>query len=212
MGVPEDLGRLGRLLDEGKLTQEEFDQLKAALLAGDSSETAEATASAQKPGWYADPDNPSQWRWWDGSGWTDTTQSTINVFKPGGTSDVPAKTSRGGCLRTVLVLGVLVLAIAYCAGDIAGNEVSETFTNVPGGDNELGGNDPPPSNSYISRYGGQATVYSRIATMTGCTALQAEFDKAAANNDRAEPGTAEHKWTLGYMTAADDRMRDLDCY
>ena len=23
------------------------------------------------PGWYADPENPARWRWWDGSAWTD---------------------------------------------------------------------------------------------------------------------------------------------
>ena len=23
------------------------------------------------PGWYADPENPARWRWWDGSAWSD---------------------------------------------------------------------------------------------------------------------------------------------
>jgi hypothetical protein len=23
------------------------------------------------PGWYADPENPARWRWWDGGAWTD---------------------------------------------------------------------------------------------------------------------------------------------
>ena len=27
--------------------------------------------SGAVPGWYADPENPARWRWWDGSAWTD---------------------------------------------------------------------------------------------------------------------------------------------
>lgn len=214
MGVPEDLERLGRLLDNGKLTQEEFDRAKTALLAGVSQEAADTATASQPPGWYADPDNPSQWRWWTGTSWTDQTQSTINVAQPRDPAPAPAKKSGGGCLRTVLILGVLALAVAYCAGDLAGNEISETFTNVPGGDTDTdsGSNDPPPSNSYMSRYGGQPAVYSRIASETNCSTLQAEFDRAAENNDTAEPGSAEADWTLGYMTAADDRMRAVGCY
>lgn len=29
-----------------------------------------ATAAAVPPGWYADPQDPIGWRWWDGQGWT----------------------------------------------------------------------------------------------------------------------------------------------
>jgi resuscitation-promoting factor RpfB len=31
---------------------------------------ATGTAAAT-PGWFADPDDPTRWRWWDGSGWTE---------------------------------------------------------------------------------------------------------------------------------------------
>jgi molybdenum-dependent DNA-binding transcriptional regulator ModE len=41
---------------------------------------------------------------------------------------------------------------------------------------------------------------------------QGEFDQAAANNDSAAPGTAQHKQTLGYMTAANDRLQAAGCY
>lgn len=58
---------------------------------------------------------------------------------------------------------------------------------------------------------GDAGVYARIDGMTDCAALQSEFDTAAANNDRAEPGSAQHKVTLSYMRAAEDRRQELDC-
>jgi hypothetical protein len=59
---------------------------------------------------------------------------------------------------------------------------------------------------------GNAAVYERIAGLTDCAELQAEFDTASANNDAAEPGTDEHKATTAYMEAADARMQEVDCY
>lgn len=66
-------------------------------------------------------------------------------------------------------------------------------------------------NNYQAEYGGSASVYARIAGLSDCAALQEEFDTAADNNDRAEPGTPQHRQTLGYMTAALDRMEAVGC-
>lgn len=33
-------------------------------------------------GWYADPENPTQHRWWDGTGWTDARQSAYPATPP----------------------------------------------------------------------------------------------------------------------------------
>ena len=63
-----------------------------------------------------------------------------------------------------------------------------------------------------SQYGGSPSVYAQIAAETDCQSLQAMFDQAAANNDRAVPGTDQHKWTLGYMTAAQERMQAVGCH
>lgn len=30
-------------------------------------------------GWYEDPNNPSQWRWWDGSNWTERVYQTTEA-------------------------------------------------------------------------------------------------------------------------------------
>ena len=46
------------------------------------------------------------------------------------------------------------------------------------------------ANDYVNDHGGDLGVYERIAELTDCNALRREFDVAAANNDRAEAGTA----------------------
>ncbi|HVM30762.1 MAG TPA: hypothetical protein VM305_08370 [Candidatus Limnocylindrales bacterium] len=69
-----------------------------------------------------------------------------------------------------------------------------------------------PAANYVEQYGGSQAVYDRIAATSDCGELQASFDRAAADNDRADAGTPEHRWTLGYMTAADERMKAVGCY
>lgn len=65
---------------------------------------------------------------------------------------------------------------------------------------------------YVSEYGGMESVYTGILNTTNCATLQASFDRAADNNDRAEPGSTAHKYTLGYMKATDERMEQVGCY
>jgi hypothetical protein len=69
----------------------------------------------------------------------------------------------------------------------------------------------PSLEDYADEYGGNTAVYERIAGLDNCAALQREFDTASANNERAESGTSQHKETLGYMTAAQDRMESVGC-
>lgn len=65
---------------------------------------------------------------------------------------------------------------------------------------------------YQAEYGGSPSVYSKIAAETSCSSLQQTFDRASANNDTAQAGSAEAHWTTGYMAAANDRMQALGCY
>jgi hypothetical protein len=65
---------------------------------------------------------------------------------------------------------------------------------------------------YVDAYGGNVDVYRNLLTLTDCTTLQTEFDIAAENNERETAGTPQHRATLGYMTAADARMKALGCY
>ena len=55
-------------------------------------------------------------------------------------------------------------------------------------------------------------MYRRIDHGTDCTKLQADFDQASENNQRAEAGSFQFDVTLSYMDAADARMRELGCY
>lgn len=63
--------------------------------------------------------------------------------------------------------------------------------------------------------GGSPAVEStkaRIEAMTDCAELQREFDTAADNFDRVEPGTEQADASLAYMQTADDRMREVGCF
>jgi hypothetical protein len=65
--------------------------------------------------------------------------------------------------------------------------------------------------TYMSDYGGSRANYERIADMTDCESLDAEYQSAAANNAVAEAGSDAESWTAGYMAAAEDRLEELDC-
>lgn len=64
---------------------------------------------------------------------------------------------------------------------------------------------------YMSEYGGNRDVYEKILSLNDCALLQEQFNIAADNNQRETPGTANHKATLGYMIASDDRMKAMGC-
>ncbi len=66
--------------------------------------------------------------------------------------------------------------------------------------------------NYLDQYGGKYEVYTEIINMTDCEELQKQFDMAASNNEREEPGTILFEATLGYMAATDDHMREIGCY
>lgn len=59
---------------------------------------------------------------------------------------------------------------------------------------------------------GNPAVYQRIASESDCGALQAEFDTAGADHDRAVPGSEAALWSTAYMEAADARMKAVGCY
>lgn len=71
---------------------------------------------------------------------------------------------------------------------------------------------PSPAGKYFEEYGGRIEAYEEIFSLSDCAKLQEKFDTASENNKREKPGTAGFKWTLGYMTASDDRMKELGCY
>lgn len=64
----------------------------------------------------------------------------------------------------------------------------------------------PPTASEIDRPGSPA-VYDRIESLTNCSELQDEFDRAMDNYDRNSSDIS-----LSYALIADARMREVGCY
>lgn len=75
-----------------------------------------------------------------------------------------------------------------------------------------GSSAPKTADDYVREHGGNVDVYNRILSLIDCTLLQEEFDQADENLKLQEPGTPQYKWSIGYMAAADDRMKELACY
>lgn len=68
------------------------------------------------------------------------------------------------------------------------------------------------ADDYVKEYGGKVDVYQRILISVDCDQLQQEFNQAESNLGLQEPGTPQYKWGLGYMAAANDRMKEIGCY
>jgi len=96
-------------------------------------------------------------------------------------------------MKSYILLAALVLSIAILA---CGSSAPK----------------PKTADDYIKEYGGSANVYQTILALTDCAELQNQFNTASGNNAREQAGSTNFKATLGYMTAADERMKELSCY
>lgn len=84
----EDLERLAEMLDQGKVTQAEYERLKAELLAEPSAVTSDPAASPPA-GWYDDPHGvANQQAYWDGQRWTGASRTP--AAKPEQIGSAPA--------------------------------------------------------------------------------------------------------------------------
>jgi hypothetical protein len=106
-------------------------------------------SDAQTPaGWYADPSDSSQQRYWDGSQWTDQRQPMPPAPAPGTTAVAappappPEKKKRRtrGCLTVMaalVVIGILILIIAAIAGGGSSNNNSGSSKSDSGKKTQL---------------------------------------------------------------------------
>ena len=136
----DDLERLARLRDEGKISEAQYEQLKQDLVP-----QAESMSHAlPPPGWYPDTNGVANRKaYWDGQQWTghihDEVQSVATA------PNLTAKPKRSGCLWGVIVVIVLIVltgVVALVAVQLAGQEVSATFSEVASG---LDATDTPPA-------------------------------------------------------------------
>jgi hypothetical protein len=98
-----------------------------------------------------------------------------------------------------IVIGIIVLIVfCLCLGILFLAWMGASAVDTP--------------DEYVKQYGGSRDVYQRLLTLDDCQQLQAEFDRASTDNYRYEPGTKGAKWTTGYMTAANERMKAIGCY
>ena len=96
-----------------------------------------------------------------------------------------------------LLISLLFVIILACGSSSSGMEQQNELNRIE---------------KFLTDYGGEREVYEEIFSLSDCGELQEKFDIAAANNDRETPGTAMFKLTMGYMAAADERMREVECY
>jgi Protein of unknown function (DUF2510) len=186
----EDLERLARLLDEGKLTQEEFESAKRTLFgSGDG-----ATQTQSPAGWYKDPSGVAAHEaYWDGERWTGATRPDPNA--------APA-TKRSGCLTALIVGVALVLVftvVAVLAVVTAGNEVSETFS-------ELG--------SVLDEESASTTVRSTPTAQPGTSATQVTEPTTADDSarDRFAELLAQYLSRNGFTLPFDSAVPFADDY
>lgn len=64
---------------------------------------------------------------------------------------------------------------------------------------------------YVKEFGGDLTTYVEILELTDCTELQRDLEQANENVLLQEPGTQEYKASIGYRTAVENRMKEVEC-
>jgi membrane protease YdiL (CAAX protease family) len=88
------------------------------------------TVTSAPPGWYADPWRQTEWRWWDGGGWTGFTDQTYAATLPSWNRDPnasPGELRAGGIailgflvgLGVSTVVGIFLLLAGYDTSDPA---------------------------------------------------------------------------------------------
>ena len=97
------------------------------------------------------------------------------------------KIIRKGIVKVILALLILSLASLACLGSL----------RTPG--------------EYMDRFGGDISTYVHILELTDCTELQREFERADEALKQQESGTQEYQASLGYRTAAENRMKEVEC-
>jgi uncharacterized protein YbjQ (UPF0145 family) len=100
-------------------------------------------------GWYTDPHDPSQLRWWDGAQWTDRAQASISEQDPGQVGAAPAEYS-GPPILVVTTNEVPGYRITAVHGEVFGITVRarNAFSNAGA--------------SFRTMFGGEVKGYTKM--------------------------------------------------
>ena len=105
------------------------------------------------PGWYADPEDATQLRWWDGTAWTDQRQASITEQAPAAVGAEPAQYS-----------GPPIMLVT--ANDIPGYRVTEVHGVVFGLTVRARNAVSNIGASFRTVFGGEVTGYTKLLADT----------------------------------------------
>ena len=78
-------------------------------------------------------------------------------------------------------------------------------------------NQEPPQSAaqraadFAQEHGGDPALYEQVFLDPDCGSVQARFNRAAADNETAAPGTPESSTSRGLMIAASARLSEVGC-
>ena len=91
------------------------------------------TTGGTAPGWYPDPQNEAQQRYWDGAAWTENVAPLTPVPPPQQYIPSPPPKNNRGCIVALVVVAVLViLGVAgfFAAVYVIGNEADDFLEEI----------------------------------------------------------------------------------
>jgi len=111
----------------------------------------------QAPNWYPDPQNPAQWRYWDGSAWTDHVSGGQQTA---GSTTVPQPGAINAPLSQYSGPPILISTM----NDLPGYEITEVYGEVFGLVVRARNMFSNIGAGFRTVFGGEATGYTKLLT------------------------------------------------
>lgn len=202
----EDLKALKEMLDQGEITQREYDIVKADLFSEDVG-TGEDPNESLSPGWYTNPKDEGEQRYWDGEAWADSTPLVPTPPKLSDDTEIPTppilpngsspdkqpiyKRRWFIALAVILGLGFLGSLIGNDAGTAGGNVVATPTTETATDSSPTTTEVEPTTTSRVRLYSGGLldglssdeltfldSVYGNVAMVVVPPGLSLDVDQA----------------------------------
>jgi uncharacterized protein YbjQ (UPF0145 family) len=144
-------------------------------------------------GWYPDPDDVSQLRWWDGAQWTEQRQASISEQAPGAVGAAPAEYA-----------GPPILLVT--SNDIPGYRITEVHGVVFGLTVRARNAFSNMGASWRTMFGGEVQGYTKLLADTR---LEAESRLRYAANQVGANAVTAVRFDTGEIG---DIMNEVACY